>query len=458
MDGSVGQSNVILAAGLALLLTSCSKTNSEASLREAFTKQSMGTIRLPDGDLVLSEPLRVPQGALEMTIRGGLKSRLVAGKNFRGSALLVIEGAKKITLTDFAVDGARADHAEPLEMAPPENAFRVWYKNNGIAADQVEGLEISQVSFTNMAAYPLIVSRSSGVRIHDVTVEDSGSLNAKGRNNLTGGILIEEGTADFEVTNSSFRNIRGNALWTHSLLTSPQVLDGKFADNKFESIGRDAIQVGHAKRVTVENNKGREIGYPFEIVDVENGGTPVGIDTAGDVEGSQYSLNQFDEVNGKCIDLDGFHDGIVTNNSCINRGKAADYPNGHFGIVMNNTNPKTHSNNIELNGNLIDGAKYGGLFIMGSNNHIANNRFMNVNMAHCNESSPQCIYNKAEPDMLQAGIYIGPGPARKEDAKSNVIRNNTVSGFKMSSRCITTAPGVSRAENTIEDNRCEDVK
>jgi hypothetical protein len=325
-------------------------------------------------------------------------------------------------------------------------------------ADEVEGIEISQVNFTNMATFAVIISRSSGVRIHDVTVADSGSLNAKGRNNLTGGILIEEGTADFEVTNSSFRNIRGNALWTHSLLTSPQLLDGKFSGNKFERIGRDAIQVGHAKRVTVEENRGREIGYPPEIVDVENGGTPVAIDTAGDVEGSQYSLNQFDEVNGKCLDLDGFHDGIVTNNSCINRGKAADYPNGHYGIVMNNTNPATHSNNIELNSNLIDGTKYGGLYVMGSGNHIANNRFVNLNLAGCNESSPQCVFNKNEPEMLQAGIYIGTGPARKEEAKNNVIRNNTVSGHKMAARCVVAGPGVTKVANTIEDNRCEDAK
>lgn len=418
----------------------------------------MGTIRLPDGDLVLSEPLRVPKGALEMTVRGGLKSRLVAAKDFKGPALLIVEGAKKITLTDFAIDGARADHAQPLEMAPPENAFRVWYSNNGILADEVEGLEISQVTFTNIPSYAAVVSRSTGVRIHDVTVVDSGSLNAKGRNNMTGGILLEEGTADFEVTNSTFRNIRGNALWTHSLLTSPQLLDGKFANNQFERIGRDAIQVGHAKRVVVEKNKGREIGYPVEIVDVEDGGTPVGIDTAGDVEGSQYHLNEFDEINGKCIDLDGFHDGIVTNNSCINRLKADDYPNGHFGIVMNNTNPSTHSSNIELNGNLIDGTKYGGLFLMGSGNHIANNRFLNLNLAGCNESSPQCVYKKDEPDMLQSGIYIGPGPARPEPARNNVIRNNTITGFKMSERCIAAAKSVSKAENTIEENRCEDAK
>ncbi|MEI9811778.1 MAG: right-handed parallel beta-helix repeat-containing protein [Acidobacteriota bacterium] len=454
----MGQAKLAVIAVAAFILSSCSKQTPEAALREALTRQTMGIIRLPDGDLVLNEPLRLPKNATEMSIRGGALSRLIAGKDFKGPALIVIEGGKKITLTDFVIDGNRGERAKPLEMAPPENAFRIWYADNGILADQVEGLEISQVTFHNVVNFPVLVSRSSAVRIHDVTVEDSGSLNAKGRNNLTGGILLEEGTADFEVHDSSFRNIRGNALWTHSLLTSPQLLDGKFSSNKFELIGRDAIQVGHAKRVVVEDNKGREIGYPFEVVDVENGGTPVVIDTAGDVEGAQYQRNHFDEVNGKCIDLDGFHDGIVTDNSCINRKGAADYPNGHFGIVMNNTNPNTHSANIELNGNLIDGAKYGGLFVMGSGNHIANNRFVNLNLAGCNESSPACVYKKDEPEMLQSGIYVGKGPARPEEAKGNVIRNNKITGHKMATRCIAVAPGIVRSANTIEENQCENAE
>src|SRR6185295_2035617 len=119
-------------------------------------------------------------------------------------------------------------------------------------------------------------------------------------------------------------NIRGNALWTHSLFTTAQLSMGAFVENTFEAIGRDAIQIGHAKQIIVERNNGRDIGYPFEIVDVENGGTPVGIDTAGNVENSQYVSNHFDEVNGKCLDLDGFHDGVVAGNSCTNRHTAAE--------------------------------------------------------------------------------------------------------------------------------------
>lgn len=453
----MAQPNVAFAVCAAMLLAGCERPLSvEAAFRESLSKQSMGMVRLPAGDLVISEPIRIPSGAMEMEIRGEGNSRVIASKDFKGTALFIVEKGKNILFADFAIDGSRDALASPLEMAPPENAFRVWYPNNGILADQVEGLRIERVVFQNVVNFPVLISRSTAVRIREVRVENSGSLNAKGRNNLTGGILLEEGTADFEVQKSSFKNIRGNGLWTHSLLSSPQLLDGAFLENTFEQIGRDAIQVGHAKRVRVEANTGREIGFPVEIVDVENGGTPVVIDTAGDVEGSQYTRNRFYEINGKCIDLDGFHDGVVLDNTCINRMEAAAYPNGHFGIVMNNSNPNAHSSNIELSGNLIDGAKYGGLFLMGSNNRVTNNRFVNLNLAGCNESSPSCIYKADEPHMLEAGIYVGRGVARLEEAKGNLIRNNTITGHKMAARCVVLGPGVAPEAAKVEMNICQD--
>ncbi|MEO8098331.1 MAG: right-handed parallel beta-helix repeat-containing protein [Acidobacteriota bacterium] len=457
----MGQQNVVVAALAAMTLaafTACTKTP-ETTLREALAAQQSGVIHLPAGELLLAEPLRVASGAHDLEIRGASAStsKITASAQFQGKALFIVEGAKNILFTDFSMDGNRALLARPYEMAPPENAFRIWYPTNGILADQVEGLKMERLDLRNVVHFPILISRSSAVRIREVNIQDSGNLNAKGRNNLSGGILLEEGTADFEVRNSTFENIRGNGLWTHSLFTSPQSLDGAFIDNKFHTIGRDAIQVGHAKRVNVERNSGKDIGYPFEVVDVENAGTPVAIDTAGDVPGSQYLHNTFDEINGKCMDLDGFHDGIVMDNTCTNRKKAVDYPNGHFGIVMNNSNPATHSNNIELNGNTINGAKYGGLFLMGSKNRIVQNRFLNINLAGCNESSPACVYKGDEPQILETGIYLGRGVARLEDTRDNVIRGNTVTGFKMKSRCMATGPGVVKGANTVEENTCRDV-
>jgi hypothetical protein len=317
-------------------------------------------------------------------------------------------------------------------------------------------LKIEHVTFMNVVNFPVLVSRSSAVRINEVTVRDSGNKNAKGRNNLSGGILIEEGTVDFEVARSTFQNIPGNGLWTHSLLTSSQLQDGAFLNNKFGTIGRDAIQVGHAKRVRVEGNIGNHIGFPNEVVDVENGGVPAALDTAGDVSGSQYTGNQFIEINGKCMDLDGFHDGVILDNKCTNSRPVEEYPSGHFGIVMNNSNPGTHSNNIEINGNTVDGVKFGGLFVMGSGNHIANNKFLNLNMANCDGVAGQagCVYKPDELQMLGSGIYLGKGVAREESTKANVIRGNTITGHNMAKLCVVAGPGVKLVENTVEDNKC----
>ncbi|MEP7354428.1 MAG: right-handed parallel beta-helix repeat-containing protein [Acidobacteriota bacterium] len=456
---SVAQSLVCIFLVLSLsLLLGCSKSP-EAALLDKLATLKTGVIELPPGTLELSKPLVVLSGSDGVEIRGS-KTRLVASPTFQGKALIVIENARNVTLRDFEIDGNREKLAKPAEMAPPENAFRIWYPNNGILADLVQGLKIEHLTISNIVNFPVLVSRSAAVRISDVNIRDSGNKNAKGRNNLSGGILIEEGTVDFEVARSTFENITGNGLWTHSLLTSPQLQDGAFLNNKFGTIGRDALQVGHAKRVKVDGNTGHHIGYPVDVVDSENGGVPVVLDTAGDVEGTQYSGNQFFEINGKCIDLDGFHDGVVVDNICTNRRPVAEYPHGHYGIVMNNSNPKTHSSNIELNGNTIDGAKFGGLFLMGSGNHVAGNKFLNLNLAGCNGTADQsgCVYKPDEPKMLGSGIYLGRGIAREEETKGNVIRGNTITGHNMSKLCVVQGPGVNPASNTVEDNHCSDSK
>ena len=51
------------------------------------------------------------------------------------------------------------------------------------------------------------------------------------------------------VRDSVFHRIAGNALWTHSLFTSPRLNDGLFANNEFDTIGRDAIRAGCASKI-----------------------------------------------------------------------------------------------------------------------------------------------------------------------------------------------------------------
>jgi len=168
--------------------------------------------------------------------------------------------------------------------------------------------------------------------------------------------------------------------------------------------------------------------------------------------------NRFEEINGKCIDLDGFHDGVISENRCVNRLRVEEYPYGHFGIVMNNTNPDMHSQNVEIARNEIDGLKFGAIYLIGSGHRVTDNVFRGVNLAGCNETAALfgCIYKKDEPDLLQSGIYLGRGVVRMEDTRGNTIRGNKISGHRMKTRCIAAAPGVSFAQNTIQANDCSD--
>jgi hypothetical protein len=305
----------------------------------------------------------------------------------------------------------------------------------------------------------VLVSASRHVSIDSVGVVRSGSLNSKGRNNTSGGILLEERTEDFSVRNSTFRAVRGNGVWTHSLYTSPRNARGVIANNRFEDIGRDAIQVGHATQVRVERNTGARIGYPVIEVDVEGGGTPVAIDTAGNVDHSSYLENRFEEINGKCIDLDGFHEGEVRGNVCTNRQSAADYPFGNFDIAFNNTNPDMQSRKIRVVDNVIDGARFGGIFVIGRNHIIAGNRLLRVNLAGCNESAAKfnCFYNVDEPDFLQAGIYLSRKAERPDLTAENTITDNVISGHRMSKRCVLAAPGVNLSSQIIKRNTCQET-
>jgi len=132
-------------------------------------------------------------------------------------------------------------------------------------------------------------------------------------------------------------------------------------------------------------------------VDIENLATPVAIDTAGNVDASSYDGNRFQEIDGKCIDLDGFHDGEVRANQCINRHGPAAYRYGHYGITMNNANPDMRSQNIRLLDNLIDGTLYGGIFVIGSGHTIARNRLLRLDAPTATKMPPASAAITAPP-------------------------------------------------------------
>jgi hypothetical protein len=415
-----------------------------------------GTVHLGSGSIEVSSELRLPAGAHDLTVVGD-HTILRATASFHGRAILSCKSCRRVTFRNFAIDGNRATLEKPLPLPPSDKAFASFYPNNGILIEDADGVKMDHVDFTNITNFAILVNHSHDVLLDHISIENSGSRNAKGRNNTSGGILLEQGMDAFTVADSVFRNVRGNAVWTHSYYGSPRNRGGKIANNKFSDIGRDAIQVGHATEVLVAGNTGSRIGYPVDLIDVEGGGTPVAIDTAGDVDRSDYEFNRFEEINGQCIDLDGFHDGIVRGNTCINRGKAEDYAFGHFGIVFNNANIDMQSQNIRVEENELDGMKFGGIFVIGTGHRILHNRMRRLNAAHCNENRQQFGCSVlAEPNVLETGIYLGSHAERPAAARNNRIEGNTISGWKMKTRCIQAAPGVKLSDNTIRGNICSD--
>lgn len=449
--------------GFTLLLAAvlASPSGGLERLAEAVT----GLVELPEGILEVHEELAVPEGAHDLEIRGAPSGTVLRlAPDFRGQALLRLRHASRIRLTRFEVDGNRQAFRRLLDLPPHDTILADYYPGSALRLDSARSVTVSGVRFREIAGFAVVAVRSRDVTLDNIEVADSGSRRPSGANNASGGVLFSEGTLGFEVRDSVFRHILGNAVWTHSVYASPRNRDGWIHGNRFESIGRDAIQIGHASQVRVERNSGRWIGYPFEAVDAAGGGTPVAIDTAGEVDYSLYAANRFEEINGKCIDLDGFHHGEVRANECVNRGRAEDYPHGHFGIVVNNWNPDMRSEAIVIAGNLIDGFKFGGIFLLGRGHRVVGNRLLNLNRAGCNESAARfgCVAIAGEPAVLESGIYLGRLAAewageRQDPSREHVIRDNVITGYKMSSRCIAAAPGVRLADSVIENNRCEDA-
>jgi hypothetical protein len=413
-----------------------------------------GTFHLPAGITEVSSEIKLPEGAHNLTIIGD-HSTLRAAANFHGRAILSCHNCRQIELRNFAIDGNRQALEKPVPLPPSDRSFASFFADNGILIEDTDGFSVDRLDFRQIESFAILVNHSSNILIEHVSVKDSGALNAKGRNNSSGGILLEEGTNRFTIADSVFGNIRGNGVWTHSRYMSPRNIGGKIARNTFFDMGRDAIQVGHASRVSVSGNSGSRIGFAVDLVDVENGGTPVGIDTAGNVDQSSYEDNHFEEIDGKCIDLDGYHDGAVRGNTCINRRAPEDYPFGHFGIVFNNASIEMRSQNIVVENNVLDGMKFGGIFLIGAGHKVLRNRMRHIDTAHCNENRAKfgcSVLGEAE--VLETGIYLGSHAEHPDPARGNLIEGNTISGWKMQARCIQGAPGVKLSDNTIRNNTC----
>ncbi len=367
---------------------------------------------------------------------------------------LTIDGPCRVVVRRAVFTGDRARSPQGQALPPSDRRFVDHYRSgNGLVLIGSADVVVEDSSFAEIAGFAILASGVGKIRISRCRFRDSGSRNALGRNNTTGGVLLEDGTAHFVVEDSGFRGILGNGVWTHSRYSHVRNGPGVIRRNTFDMIGRDAVQVGHASGVDVVENVMTRVGYPADAIDVEGGGTPVGVDTAGNVDSSNYSRNRMTEINGKCFDLDGFHHGSVVGNSCVNN---LDHPFGHFGIVMNNTNPDMQSVGIRIEDNRFDGMRFGGIFVIGAGHVIRRNLLLRLHTAHCSEARAQtgCAHFAGEPDMLRTGIYLGKRAERAAVTRGNRVEGNTIRGWRMDRGCIGFAPGVVSKDNLITGNLC----
>lgn len=408
---------------------------------------------LAAGTIELHAPITVDAGTELRGAPQGTTLHLAA--DFHGDAAII--AASRTLITGFAIDGNRAALEIKQGLPPYDRPFAGFTPNNGILTRDADRVQIDDVTFRNISGFAILASHVTHFEARNVTVEDSGSHNPAGGNNATGGILIEEGSSDFRVTQSTFRNILGNALWTHSLYASPRGARGIFAGNHIETVGRDAIQIGHATEMTVADNYASHIGFPLDVSDLANRAIPVGIDTAGNVDNTRYLFNRISEINGKCMDLDGLHDSEIRGNACVNSQPPSAYPLGNYAIVMNDTNPDMRTRNIRIVENLIVRPVFGAVFVIGEHNLVARNRFLDLNTAHCNQNLAhyQCLYAAADPHILEAGVYFGRGAERPAPAKGNLVEDNVITGWNMKAGCVRRAPDIPASWNRVRDNDCK---
>ncbi len=265
--------------------------SAEARLRTALQTKT-GTAKLPSGVIEISREIILPSDAHDLEIQGA-NTTIKASSEFRGRALLVLPAGKNIKIHDLALDGNRDAFPQPIAPAPPTSMLSRVVANNGIIAEGVAGLEITQVKATQFAGFPILVNGGRNIRIHDVEITESGSLDANKINNGSGGLVLEEGVADFEIVHALIGKVRGNGIWIRSADNSTSATKGRIADCEFAIIARAAIEMNHSTGVTIENNTGHMIGFPGE--EVLTGGTalPAAIATSGSVEHAAIRGNVF---------------------------------------------------------------------------------------------------------------------------------------------------------------------
>ena len=143
---------------------------------------------------------------------------------------------------------------------------------------------------------------------------------------------------------------------------------------------------------------------------------------------------------------------------CTNKLTAGEYPYGHFGIVFNNTNPDMQSEAIRVDAaTIIDGTKFGGIFVIGRGHTIQGNRLSAAKSGSLQRIAREIrlhLQRRGAGDAADRDLSGQARPSVRISRGKNKITGNVITGFKMAERCIAAAPGVDLKSNTIKENIC----
>ena len=382
---------------LLLHLGAGAQAATEADLRKALTAKT-GRVALPEGTYEISREIALPPDAHDLEIVGPGVT-LKAAATFRGRALLVIPHGSNIKVFGLALDGNREAVGRLGGPPPAGTMFARFVANNGILAEGIKGLEISNIQATYIAGYVILVNGGSDVRIHEVEVTESGGFDVRRHNNGSGGILLEEGVADFEITRCLFGKLRGNGVWLTSDAGSPPVTRGRIAENEFSILSGSAVVLRNTANIEMEENMAKMIGFPSDEVDTADSLLPAGVAVRGRTSHLGVRNNHFEQIAGRCMTLNGLTESEIAANDCRD-------------VLFN------------------------AVVLNGSGNTVSANHFPDVNKS-----------KKTDPDSLHAGVYLAAG------AKDNLIEANEIAGPGISTHCVM---GPSLGANRVLGTECSD--
>jgi hypothetical protein len=324
-----------------------------------------GTLRLSPGEYGLEAPLQFRRPGISLEGAGDATVLRRAVSVADGEGVLNFRGERQ-SLRHVRFDGAVTQPAR-IPYADPSGGTSVFgapiYGNpmhpvlladtsitihRGASAILLEGITIQHTG-----GYAVLIDARYG-DIREVTIRGCTLRNNRphlfgvpaidGRaaelryGSWTGGIHYQNDGRDLPfarfalkgltVEDCRFERIAGHGIWGHGYGFVTLNEDIVIRRNRFTDIGLDAIQIGNARRATVEANELRRIGFVTETdddrsrpawhpglrPDMADNISPVGIDTTGLVLDSIYLQNTILSVNGTGIDLDGFTRGQVVAN------------------------------------------------------------------------------------------------------------------------------------------------